>query len=107
MEGRIGNHGNQEESKEGQQEETLNWPKATTKGTRKRPLSFFAAQFNFVVPPQSRSVPELASQFSGKAGDRRRNCIEIRTSDQIVPPRSSERSPSPLLSPLPAEFRCA
>jgi hypothetical protein len=35
MEGRIGNHGNQKESKKGHQEKALNWPDQSKKGDAK------------------------------------------------------------------------
>src|SRR5260370_22563215 len=46
MEGRIGNHGNQKESKKGQQEETLiGQLQSKPRGRQKRPLSFWMREF--------------------------------------------------------------
>src|SRR5712692_5587893 len=46
MEGRIGNHGNQKESKKGQQEETLiGQLQSKPRGRVKRPLSFLAEEY--------------------------------------------------------------
>src|SRR5579864_2190094 len=105
MEGRIGNHGNQKESEEGQQEETLiGRSQQELRGRYKRPLSFFGEELSSVC--LSTASPEHAFQFSGKASDRRRTRIECRVWAQTLRQRSSWQCLQPSASLLPIAFRC-